>query len=350
VSAEQAGNNRRLSEDEERRGADLFAEGKSEREVADELGCSPSTAHRLHERLQQAGSGGSSGLAVGDLIPMRLLPGGRVEITDPAEGLAEEVEGALRVELLEQLGQRRAEFAEAVASCHARAAASRQAIAALDAERLELLAAGQDAAPLRQRRADAEADLADWEKSAELAAGPVAQADMRIAEVRAEQAQAEAEAARKRAAQQGDRLAPLAAAALRDAVTGDIAVRALASLGGQLARAEQASGQSWEAVIVPPALPGNPRDDWHRMVYGLWRAALTGDVAACQAIVPRCQPWQDRAPEQIAALRADVERHAEQTREQAALLSNGRMQGGLMYAPELPNPIPGAVRSARTGW
>jgi hypothetical protein len=85
-------------------------------------------------------------------------------------------------------------------------------------------------------------------------------------------------------------------------------------------------------------------------VYGLWRAALTGDVAACQAIVPRCQPWQDRAPEQIAALRADVERHAEQTREQAALLSNGRMQGGLMYAPELPNPIPGAVRSARTGW
>lgn len=46
---------RRLTPEEEQVGAELFSEGASERDVAEALECSPSTAHRLHERVQARG-------------------------------------------------------------------------------------------------------------------------------------------------------------------------------------------------------------------------------------------------------------------------------------------------------
>lgn len=260
----------------------------------------------------------------------------------------------MRAELLAELGKQHDELTEKIASHAARAQASRDAIAALDAERIQLLAAGQDAAPLRPRRADAEADLADSETAGELVSAQLAAVDQRIAEVRQEQADAERQAERDQAAALGARLAPRAAAALRAAVLGDGTVRALADLGGQLAQAEAVSGRSWDAEVVPPVLPGSGgRDDWHRAVHGLWQAARAGNVAACQRAVPACVPWQDRDPAEMAVLEAEVRANADRL-SRLALENQARIRqnthGGQPMVPQLPNPLPGALVSGRTGW
>jgi hypothetical protein len=315
MSKHPEGPGRRLTEDDEARGAELFAAGKSEREVADELGCSASTAHRLRERLQEAAgiagdAGSGAGPLLGSTIHMRLLPGGGAVIVDPAEGIGDAVESAMREEVLAQLRQARDDASAVVADLEAWAEASRRAIAALDTERLELLAAGRDAAPLRPRRADAVADLADAETAIGMARGPVADAEARIADAKAEIAAAEAERIRQEAVKLGARLAPKAAAALRAAVLGDGTVRALADLASQLARAEAVSGRSWGDEIVPPVLPGAHRDEWHRAVSDLWQVARRGDVATCQSVLTRCVPWQDRDPGEIARMRDEVQANA----------------------------------------
>lgn len=314
MSEQAGGPGRRLSEAEEARGAEMFAGGAPEREVAAELGISASTAHRLRERLQQAAgaaddAGDGAGPLVGSVFRMRLLPDGGAVIVDPAAGVAEEVEDAMRGEVLAQLRQARDDAAAVVADLEARAEASRQAIAALDAERLELLAAGRDAAPLRPRRADAAADLADAETAIGMARQPVAEAEARVADAEAEIAAAEAERIRREAVRLCARLAPRASAALRAAVLGDGTVRALADLGSQLAQAEAVAGRSWEDGIVPPVLPG-ARDEWRHSVYDLWQVARRGDVATCQAVIPRCVPWQDRDPEEFARMHADAQANA----------------------------------------
>lgn len=357
---------RRLTDDEERRGAELFAAGRSEREVARELGVGVSTAHRLKERLKAAesaaeGSGGAetdeelSARLAGSVIHMRMLPGDRVDLVDPADDLAGEVEDAIRGELLDQLGQRREELAALVADHQGRQQASRDAIAALDAERLELIAAGKDAAPLRPRRRDAEDDLADSGTAEQIAAAQLAQVDARIAEVRQEQADVDRKREQDRAAALGARLAPQAAQALREAVTGDVPVRALAELGARLAQAETVCGQSWDTAVMPPLNPGlGPvGDPWHRAVSGLWQAARRGDVEACQRAVPACVPWQDRDPAEMDRIRADVQANADRLHQLALDNMNRNLQrgqGGQPMMPQLPNPLPGAVISGRTGW
>ncbi len=161
-----------MTADEERRGAEMFAAGRSEREVAEALGCSPSSAHRLRERLQGAGA-----------------PNHAEETTVSTDdgSVRDEVDDAMRVELLAQLGGKRDELIGRLADLQGRAAASRQALDGLEAERLALLAASQDAAPLRPRVASASADLADWQTAAGQVQQQIAIADQRIAEVNAEQ-------------------------------------------------------------------------------------------------------------------------------------------------------------------
>jgi Homeodomain-like domain len=178
MSADTSGPGRRLTPEQEQRAAELFAAGRSEREVADELGCSASTAHRLRERLERAG-------------------GTPDEPEAPAAPARDEHEAAGAFELTAQhplrespgeLGELQAErdrLADLLQTYGDRAAASRQALADLETERVELLTEGKDAAPLRPRRADAEADLADSETSAQIAADRVAAVDVRIAQVRA---------------------------------------------------------------------------------------------------------------------------------------------------------------------
>lgn len=352
------GAGRRLNDEEAARGAEMFAAGASERDVAEALGCSPSTAHRLRERLQGAPETSEEMTArlAGTVIPMRLVPGGGVEIIDPAEGLGDEVESAMRAERLAQLRQARDGEAGAVSDHEDRAGTLRQAISADEAEWAEGARTGrgaQELRELRQRIRDAADDLAAEEVAIGTGRQRLAVAEARISEAEAEIAAAEAERIRQAAGRQGDAFAPRAAVALREAVTGDGPVRALADLGAQLERAEAASGRSWDAEVVPPGLPGHPRDEWHRAVWDLWRAARRGDVAACQAVIPRCQPWQDRDPEEIARMAADVQANGERMR-QLALENAARMRAqtpsSAAVLPELPNPLPGAIRSGRTGW
>jgi hypothetical protein len=375
MSAEQAGTpGRRLTEAEEARGAELFAAGLSERDVAAELGCSNSSAHRLRLRLEAAPDGAQDAPDARDegsrfelterrtpwpegvdVITMRGIPrdGDDGEQDEPPPNEADAKAAAARVVALRELGVKRDELAEIVANHAARAQASREAIAALDRERLELLAASQDAAPLRPRRADAEADLADSNTAAALIAPQLAEVEAMIAGVHQEEFLAAQQAERARAVARGTMLAPKASAALRAAVTGDGTVRALADLGSQLAQAEAVAERSWDDEIVPPVLPGHPRDDWHRVVYDLWRAARRGDVPACQSVVPRCVPWQDRDPGEMERMRAEVAAHAtrmqQMVHENAARLRQ-HTRGGASMLPELPNPLPGAVQTARTGW
>ena len=350
--SEQAGTpGRRLTEAEEARGAELFAAGKSESEVADALDCSRSTAHRLRERLHAAGVAGT-GL---ELAPVRRRFGSDVVLTHPGLGEIEAAGrgielAALRAEQLETLAALRDEQAAELADWQARAAASQGAIEALDAERLELLAAGQDAAPLRARRADAVADLGDASTAAGFAAARLADTDARIAAVRAEIAAAEREAARQEAAALAATLALQAAAALRDAVTGDGTVKALTDVAVLLARAEQASGTSWDSEVLPVPLFGMKWDQWHQAVSGLWQAARRDDLAACQVLTARCQPWQHRDRAEQDRLRAEADEQLRQAREEAAArLRGAAMHGGPQYLPTLSNPLPGAVASARTG-
>ncbi len=373
MSGEPQGAPRRLTGDEERRGAGLFAAGESERAVAKALGCSHSTAHRLRERLQaaQAGPEGTQG---GDpfaltrervpwpegvpVIVMRGIPGGDADGQDDEgdEGDEEQLSpadakaSAARADALRDLGDRRTALEEKLDNHQKRALASQQAIARLDAQRMELLAAGQDAAPLRPRRADAEADLADSQTAAQLVGGQITEIDQQAAVVAAEQRQADAEAARQRAARQAARLAPQAAQALYEAVTGDGPVTALADLGARLTRAERAAGTSMEAEVLPPMLPWDV--PWQGAIRKLWQAARTGDVAACQAAVPPCVPWQAATAEQVRRETAEMQqraaRHDQMIRDnQARLRQQTRTSAGPL---ELSNPLPGAVQTVRTGW
>jgi hypothetical protein len=165
-----------MTPDEERRGAELFAAGKSEREVAKALDVSPSSAHRLRERLDAAS---------GTVTETKETPVDGDAGDD--SGVRDEVDEAMRAELLAQLRSKHDEMTAQLTDLAERANASRTALAELEAERLALLDAGQDAAPLRPRVASATADLADWETAGSLLQQRIAAVGQRATEVMAEQ-------------------------------------------------------------------------------------------------------------------------------------------------------------------
>jgi hypothetical protein len=116
---------------------EMFAGGATERQVAVALGCGNATAHRLRQAF--------------------------LDQQDPAQAAPEAItpaapDFAARLAELEELRDR---IAGVVTTHEDRAQASRTAVAALEAERLDMLAREVDAQPLRQRRRDAEDDLAD---------------------------------------------------------------------------------------------------------------------------------------------------------------------------------------------
>jgi hypothetical protein len=178
VSADASGPTRRLTAEQEERGAQMFAAGHSERQVAEALEVGAGTAHRLRDRLaariaQLAGQDHHD----------RETPVG----TEDDGSVRDAVDDVMRGGLLAQLGETRDELIGQLTDLQGRAAASRQALDGLEAERIKLLASGQDAAPLRPRVASASADLADWQTAAGLVQQQIAIADQRIAEVQAEQ-------------------------------------------------------------------------------------------------------------------------------------------------------------------
>lgn len=133
------GPGRRLTPEQEQTGAEMFAAGSTDRQVAAALECGAGTANRLRQRLA-----------------------GRIaELGGPGEPAADQPP-------VTELEQTRDALARALTLQLERAAASAQAIEGLGCERLELLAAGRDAAPLRPRLRSAEDDRQDYTSAAVL--------------------------------------------------------------------------------------------------------------------------------------------------------------------------------------
>ncbi len=164
-----------MTPEQETRGAELFAQGKSERQVATELGVGTGSAHRLRMRLAaKAEAGGDSTEPVPD-VPVDLEP-----VTPDDGGHADADLAAELAELETQRGE-----LDRIAGVHEeRAQASRSAVMELEAERLAALEAGRDAAPLRPRIASACADADDSATAAQMVRGRVAVIDERIAEIK----------------------------------------------------------------------------------------------------------------------------------------------------------------------
>jgi outer membrane murein-binding lipoprotein Lpp len=162
----------RLTAEQETRGAQLYAGGATERDVAEALSCSPSTAHRLRERLD----GGPA------------EPGGQED-------------GAV-----DELTRQRDELAARVAALEARAEAARSQVATIELERREALARADDGASFAGRRRQALEEAEDAAESARVLSGEVARIEQQLAE----------DADRRELARQRDELA--AAIAERDAV------------------------------------------------------------------------------------------------------------------------------------
>lgn len=303
-AAEASGPGRRLTPEQEQQAARMYAEGASERDVADELGCSASTAHRLRERLQAAQDGTEG---TGTQSDADALEAARPELLE-AEA------AAFRAELLDALTARRDEVTKVLADWQGRAASCRARIDRLDAERLELLAAGKDAAHLREPRADAEAELNDAITAAGLIGTQLAEAEMRIAAIRTEEQQAQAEAVREQARAEGAELAPACREQLRGAVLGEVAPAGFVRGAASLAALERASGCSWDAEILPPPLPGNARDPWLWGVLRLWSAAKAGDVTAVhQALATLGGNWVERDRDEFARMHAEAAERVRQT-------------------------------------
>jgi hypothetical protein len=176
------GPGRRLTRAEQERGARMLADGATERDVARALGCSPSAAHRLRERAATASPAPAAtpepteSEAVAMTEPASEIPAAAAVDDDQAD-----------VELLALRG-RQEELAAEVSTYVERCEASRQAVSALEAERMQLLSAGHDAQQLRQRRRDAEDDFRDSADAAQIAQDALALVGQQIAAIEARKA------------------------------------------------------------------------------------------------------------------------------------------------------------------
>lgn len=166
-----SGPGKRLNAEEEARGAQMFGRGASERDVAEALGCSASTAHRLRERLARE----AAPAAPADSEASGQAPPGVPGAPEPA-GAPEAAEDAE----LAGLQRQRAEQADVVEGLEQREATSREAMATLDAERSAALAEGHADVSLRERFKNATEDAEDWAKGAALAREKLAGIDRQI--------------------------------------------------------------------------------------------------------------------------------------------------------------------------
>jgi len=257
--AEAGGPGRRLTPEEEARGAAMFAAGASDRQVADALGIGTGTANRLRHR---------AGAPVSPEEPA--APGPR------DDGQAGE---------LARLRELREAQAEAVRTFAERAAAQRLAVEQLDAERLAAIDEGRDAAPLRPRMRDARADLEDSEVSAALAHQRLRATDAEITRIGAERDAAAAEAQLEAAVAEGMALAAGGGAVLRSA--SDAVAAAAASLVAfrrDVAAAQDRIRSAWQAATAAgragAAMPVLPDAALPAPVPGMTDAGLEALAAA----------------------------------------------------------------------
>jgi len=141
----------RLTLEQEARGAELYAGGATERDVAEALGCSPSTAHRLRERLE---------------------PGPAASTPEP-DGQQDAA--------VDELTRQRDGLAARVAGLEDRAEAARGRVATIEQERREALACGNDSASFAGRRRQALEEAEDAAESARVLSGEVARIEQQLA-------------------------------------------------------------------------------------------------------------------------------------------------------------------------
>lgn len=372
----------RLTPEQEDRGAELYATGASERDVAEALGCSPSTAHRLRERLETQRDGGgqeqAAGGADGDLEITEVRPFAPGEapsvvmltvLRPSAAGEAGAPELAVpqsspedEARLLALTG-RREELAGTVAVCEERAAASRQAAARLDAERIEALAAGRDAQDLRPRRQNAEDDARDSDDMAVLMRQKLEAVDQEIggicarrelARLRGELAAAESRRAVV-CAGIGDRVRAAVAAvaeAAREVVAARADERAAGEAVSQLGQAVTAGalvlGEPGPDLAATPesTWPSAPQDvtpvAWSRMC----NAAAKGDTAWAAKEMAELLGWLPPAPPTAEELAEQSARYQEMAAFRQAELDRlradqQRAHESTVLPPLQPHPLDG---------
>lgn len=169
----EAGPGKRLTAEQEQQGAELYAAGASERDVAEALGCSASTAHRLRERLQREAA---------PAAPAAPVPAG----TNTAE-VPESPEPDETAQALAELRGQRDQQAEVIEGLEQREATSLAAMSELKQQQLGELAEGRADVGLRQRYRNAEDDARDWAIAADLARDKLRLIDQRIADLEARQ-------------------------------------------------------------------------------------------------------------------------------------------------------------------
>lgn len=274
-----------MTPEQEKRGAELFGAGASEREVAAELDIGASSAHRLKLRIEAQQEAEPKPEQHGEAV---------LQAAD--EVLTDETVTLLEVERDRLAGQLLA-FQE-------RAQASWSARQTLEQERDELLLDTGDASGVDQRLEDADRDLRKWVRGAELITPQLAEVNARIGQLtgyrdlaarRAELTAAASEHVGLAAGVgdvQRECVAAVAASAEKfvAVVTGEAAARTrLSQLTFAVNQLEQSLGEPLTSVpesppttlSVPPvtAMPGQPAGGLLQAVM----AAPLGDVKAVAA-------------------------------------------------------------------
>ncbi len=336
MSGDASGAGRRLTAGEESRAAGMFAAGSTDRQVADALECGAATANRLRHRLadriaELQASVGQDAAAAGD-------------VAHPAVQAAEEIVAAEHDVVLAELGEERGQLASRLAGLDEAAGKTRAAVTQLEVERREALARRGDLTGFASRRREALDVADDLERAGDLLREDLAAVDAQIGTRHAELAaqarqerQAEAQQRAAEARAEGDKLAPVAAAALRGAVLGEVAAAELVRVVSRLTELEQLAGASWDEEILPPQLQG-ARDTWHLQVCALWRAARAGQAAGCQKVLAALGgQWAERDRGQFAADREAAAERARQAQAEANdRMRRGRLVGGPAHLPERP--------------
>lgn len=274
-----------MTPEQEKRGAELFAAGATEREVAEELGVGAGSANRLHKKLRQQE-------AEAEAAP---------ETTEPEqhdEAVLQAADEVITDEAMALLEADRDRLAGQLLAFQERAQASWSGKQTLEQERDQLLLDTGDASGVDQRLEDADRNLRKWVRGAELITPQLAEVNARIgrlsgyrelADLRAglDAAVAERDEVHSRS---GDRQRA-AVAAVRAAAEDFCAVAAdervvtgkVAALASAVTQRAMQLGEAMPGIPEPPKTGLTVRGDVRGPELALVRAltqALAGDVAA----------------------------------------------------------------------
>ena len=308
------GPGRRLSDDEEERGAALYADGATTRAVARELAISRSSAQRLRVRLAEAG---------------RLAPAvGDGDAADGDDGPADAIDAELAAmasgdtaaELAAVTGQREALAARlnAVAADHFAALADLEAAQLARAAVIEA-----DGDPSAQRSAihDARDRIEEAEAGAASLMAKIAEADERVAVAAARHAERLAADELAAAVAAAEVTCERAAAVMRESIAayadlGPAGEFMNAVLDDAEAMARVAAAAAAAGVPVPDSPSGRLRVPAAHGAQGgyLLRAISAGldrDPAAVHMALAGVAGWQPPDPQECAALDAETAAEAE---------------------------------------